>query len=194
MTAGPTFFVRHDPRWHEMPMAGDVDAWADQASRAAWDVSGREPSEAALRTFGEHLASLCEWTRTIGIPLAFVFTPEPWAGPTTVVMLLVETLPGDGTRDELATLFAVPEAALAEPQEVDDLDTDAGPAVRVRQRRVTVDDEGRRVVTEHLQYAWPDRAQGVAMVAVTSFGDLVAAGRWAGAIDDLARGMTFADD
>jgi hypothetical protein len=35
--------------------------------------------------------------------------------------------------------------------------------------------------------------QGLVLVFSTSFPDLVEAGRWAGAVDDLARGMSFGD-
>jgi hypothetical protein len=196
MTDGPTFSVRHDPRWHELPMDGDPQAWGDQAARAAWTVSGREPSAAQLQSFGAGLASLCDYVRTVEPALAFVFTPEPWAGPTTLVLVTAAPLPSgnDGaSRVAVLALLAVPDDRLAEPQDVDELDTAAGPALRVRQRRVQTDDTGRRAVTEHLLYAWPDPGQGMVLVASTSFPDLVEAGRWAGAVDDLARGMSFGD-
>jgi hypothetical protein len=197
VTDGPTFFFRHDPRWHEMPREGDARAWADQAVRAAWDVAAREPSQAQLLSFGGNLAALVDWVRTLELALAFVFLPEPWTGPTAAFLLTAIPLPtSDGDdglagRDALLALVAVPDEQLAEPQDVDELATAAGPALRVRQRRVQADDEGRRVVTEHFLYAWPDPEQGLALVASTSFADLVEAARWAGAVDELARGMTF---
>jgi hypothetical protein len=193
MTDGPTFMVRHDPRWHELPLEGDPQGWADAAARTAWDVSGRQPSEAQLRSFGGGLASLCELVRTAEPALAFVFTPEPWAGPTTVVVLTAAPMPSSGSRADVLALLELPGEELAEPQDVDELDTDAGPAVRVRKRVVQVDGTGRRAVLEQLLYAWPDPVQGLVLVFSTSFPDLVEAGRWAGAVDDLARGMSFGD-
>lgn len=193
VAGGPSFFVQHDPRWHELPLTGDVQAWADQAARGAWDRSGREPSQAQLSSFGAALASLCDYVRTVEPALAFVFCPEPWAGPTTVAMVTAAALaPGD-ERESVLALLAVPDERLAEPQQVDDLETAAGGALRVRQRRVQEDEQGRRAVTEHLFYAWADPEQGLVLVATTSFPDLVEAGRWAGAVDDLARGMTYGD-
>jgi hypothetical protein len=195
VTGGPTFSFRHDPRWHEVPLAGDEQAWGHQTVRAAWEVAAREPSQAQLDSFGGNLASMCVWVRTFEPALAFVFIPEPWSGPTALVLVNVAPLPsGDGdSRAAVLALLAVPDESLAEPQDIDDLDTAAGPAVRVRQRRVSADDEGRRVVNEFLLYAWPDPEQGLAIVASTNFPDLVEGGRWAGSVDDLARGMTFGD-
>jgi hypothetical protein len=198
MTDGPTFSFRHDPRWHEVPLAGDEQAWGHQAVRTAYDVAAREPSQAQLDSFGGNLAAMCGWVRTLAPALAFVFIPEPWSGPTALVLVEISPLPGSdtadgGSRAAALALLAVPDETLAEPPDVDDLDTGAGPAVRVRQRRLSTDGEGRRVVNEFLLYAWPDPERGLAIVASTNFPDLVEAGRWAGSVDDLARGMTFGD-
>jgi hypothetical protein len=196
MTDGPTFFMRHDPRWHEMPLDGDVQSWADAAARRAWDVSGREVGHAKLESFASGLASLCGSARAAEPALALVFTPEPWAGVTTVFLLTAAPFStGDsGTgRDEVLALLSFPDERLAEPADVDDLETAAGPALRVRKRLVRTDPAGLSAVVEQLNYAWPDPKQGLVLIGTTSFADPVEMGRWTAAVDDLARGMSFAD-
>jgi len=196
MTDGPAFFIRHDPRWHELPLDGDVQPWADAAARRAWEFSGREVGQAKLTSFAAALASVCELARSTLPALAFVFTPEPWSGATALFLLTAAPFPsGDAvdSRDEVLALLSVPDDRLAEPQEVDELETAAGPALRVRKRLVHTDNAGLSSVVDQLNYAWPDPVQGLVLIASTSFSDPLEMGRWTEAVDDLARGMSFAD-
>jgi hypothetical protein len=196
MTDGPTFFMRHDPRWHEIPLSGDVQPWADAAARRAWDFSGRAVGQAKLASFATALASLCELARGVLPALAFVFTPEPWSGATALFLLTAAPFPsGDAadSRADVLALLSLPDERLAEPQDVDELQTAAGPALRVRKRLVHTDEAGLSAVIDELNYAWPDPVQGLVLIATTSFADPLEMGRWTGAVDDLARGMSFAD-
>jgi hypothetical protein len=194
MADGPTFFIKHDPRWHEIPLAGDVQPWADAAARRAWTLGGRDVGPAKLASFTAALASICELARSMLPALAFVFTPEPWAGATALFLLTAAPFPaGDAAERsaEVLALLSFPEERLAEPQDVSELETAAGPAVRVRKRLVQHDGAGQSSVVDQLNYAWPDPEQGLVLVATIGFADPLEMGRWAGAVDDLARGMSF---
>jgi hypothetical protein len=198
MTDGPTFFMRHDPRWHEIPLDGDVQPWADAAARRAWDLSGREVGRAKLASFASSLASVCELARSALPALALVFTPEPWNGATAIFLLTAAPFPtasGDtgDSRAAVLALLSLPDERLAEPQDVDQLETAAGPAMRVRKRLVHTGEAGVSAVIEQLNYAWPDPVQELVLIATTSFADPLEMGRWAAAVDDLARGMSFAE-
>jgi hypothetical protein len=196
MTDGPTFFMRHDPRWHEIPLDGDPQSWAESAARRAWDISGRAVGQAKLASFAAALASLCGLARAAQPALALVFTPEPWSGATALFLLTAAPFPsGDApdSRADVLALLSIPDERLAQPDDVDDLETAAGPALRVRKSLVRTDPAGLPAVVEQLNYAWPDPAQGLILIGTTSFADPVEMGRWTGAVDDLARGMSFAD-
>ena len=128
--------------------------------------------------------------------LALVFTPEPWSGATALFLITAAPLPtGDaaGSSAEVLALLSVPDERLAEPQDVDELETAAGPALRIRKRLVQDGEAGLSSVVDQLNYAWPDPVQGLVLIATTSFSDPLEMGRWTGEIDDLARGMSFAE-
>ena len=192
-----------DGRWVPLLLDpdADVDAWAAATAAQVLEVRTGLPADAGAgdppadevdrvasllaglsrRTTAGALA--VEGTLTAG---AWAFAPEGVFTPLAVATLRAHLLPA-GADDEAAVAVVVDgDAPRHGDVEVEPLDTPSGHALRVTSRPVSPSGEASRV-DEQQAVLWPWPQDEVLLVLSTWWTDLVQAGRWSGALDDLAR-------
>lgn len=192
--ATPPIVVDHDDRWVEIDLRGDLKAWARQTAdgimdraRAAGQAGGLDQRQLVGMLAGAGALA----RRAQDAALALLLYPTLADGMIALARFCLVDLAGREGEAAWSDLVSwlTPGGALAEP-EITELDSAAGPCRRVR-RRYAAGEGSERPVGEHLGYAWAFPDYGAGVVLVTSFTDLVAAGRWRPALDALARGVAL---
>ncbi|HEV3381421.1 MAG TPA: hypothetical protein VG142_10625 [Trebonia sp.] len=180
----PPLAVGYDSRWVHVPLTGDLDEWAKQATAnyAATHGGNKRQIRALLAGAGEIAR------RAKDAVLALVLIPVAADG----VRALVRFCPVDMSAvreddDSWSALIGdlTPDSPWEEDAEVTEITTKAGPCRRIVRR--TVEGEGNtRAITENVAYAWlfPEYAAGICMT--TAFVSLSEAVRWRSALDELA--------
>jgi hypothetical protein len=94
--------------------------------------------------------------------------------------------------DALGEELCVPEQVLERPRQRSVIETAAGPAVRLVQRYREPLSAGVDGIREHVAYGWlvTDHVCPAVVIASTTFIDVVAAGSWITALDELACSAT----
>lgn len=189
--------VGADARWVPLLLdsAQDVDAWAEQTARKAFalrDVAQPEVDElghvsALLAGLARRTAALGEQTGDVPVLTAgaWVLAPDEHFHPLTVATLRVQPLDHDAVTDDVVAAV-VQGAERHGPVEVEELATPSGPALRVTWRPVSRD-SGEAEVDEQQAVLWPWPEHGLLLVLSSWWTDLVAAGRYSDALDDLAQ-------
>jgi len=188
----PPLAVGYDSRWVHVPLSGDIGEWAQQATADYLAKNGGHKKQ--VKSLLEGAGEIAR--RATDAAMALILMPVAAEG----IRALVRFCPVDMSEVDLSTvdMSAVGEDVWSamigditpanqweESPEVTDMATKAGPCRRVVRR--VVEGEGNTLaITEHIVYAWvfPQYAAGVFMV--TSFLNLAEAGRWRGALDELA--------
>lgn len=179
--------VGGDGRWAPLALAGDVDAESAATAAELLRIRGEEDPDperldqvtALLAGLARHMAQSDDEEFPLVVALALV--PEQDPVPLGVATLRM-TDAVDSLDDAVDELVAPPEERYDDPV-VDRLETPLGPAIRIAQR--LVDDQS--AVNEWVGYAWYLADAERLLVLSATFADLVEAGRWTEAFDDLAR-------
>jgi len=180
----PPLAVRYDGRWVQVPLSGDLDQWAEQAT--ADYAAAHGGSQQQIRTL---LAGAGEVARAAGDSvLALILLPVADAGIRALARFCPIDMSAVGADDDgWSALLGVhtPDEPWEEAAEVTEIMTKAGPCRRVISRYV----EGEwntRAIGENVAYGWvfPQYAAGFLML--TSFTSLSEARRWRSALDELA--------
>lgn len=194
-----------DGRWVPLLLdpEADVDAWAIATAAQVLDLRAGLPADAGAGA-GEPAADECDRVASLLAGLsrrvtagaleaegtltaaAWALAPEAVFTPLAVATLRAQVLP-PGADDEVAVAVVV---GLDAPRhgdvEVEPLDTPSGPALRVTSRPVSPSGDASRVDEQQaVLWPWPD--DELLLVLSTWWTDLVQAGRWSSALDDLAR-------
>lgn len=190
-----------DGRWVPLLLdpEPDVDAWAAATAAQVLDLRVGLPADA-----GEPHADECDRVASLLAGLsrramagalvaegtltaaAWALAPEAVFTPLAVATLRAQVLPA-GADDEVAVAAVVgPDAPRHGHVEVEPLDTPSGPALRVTSRPVSPSGDASRV-DEQQAVLWRRPEDELLLVLSTWWTDLVQAGRWSSALDDLAR-------
>jgi hypothetical protein len=188
----PSLAVGYDSSWVHVPLSGDIGEWAQRATADYLaQRGGRKKQVKALLEGAGEIAR-----RATDAAMVLILMPVAAEGIRALVrfcsvdMSEVDLSAADMSavdEDVWTAMFGdiTPDHQWEEPPEVTDMATKAGPCRRVV-RRVVEGAGGNLDITEHIVYAWvfPKYAAGLFMV--TSFMNLAEAGRWRGALDELA--------
>jgi hypothetical protein len=156
-----------DGRWVRLPVEGDPAAWAREATvRLQGSRTASTDPWIASEVLAGQLAVLAEGSVASRPESAWVLVPTAGApGPVVEVVVAQGEL-----EDVVAELTLHPDLLVGGPER-DELDTGAGPAVRLRQRWRDSKDH----VLDTTAFAWPDADAGLVVVALCTTGDLVQA-------------------
>jgi hypothetical protein len=180
----PPLAVGYDGRWVHVPLSGDLDEWAQQATADYAAVHGGDKQQ--IRTL---LAGAGEVVRTAGDSvMALILLPVAAEGIRALARFCPIDMSAVGAGDDSWSALlgdVTPDRPWEEPAEVTEMMTKAGPCRRVISRYV--EGEGNtRGIGENFAYGWvfPQYAAGFLML--TSFTSLSEARRWRSALDELA--------
>ena len=191
LDALPPLVFDYDGHWLNVDLSLTPEAWATGAADLLLGAGGGRRGKRAQRGLAEHLnAVVAAAARRQDFTVLLLLCPGPEFLVKAAVRLVAVEIEGAddlGELGPLATAYQMvnPEGAeLAEPAEVSELTTPAGPAARGRLRLVL--DQPGRPVHEVLSYAWVLPGYRYGAMLTTAFADLVEAGRWRPLIDALA--------
>ncbi|MGH3245740.1 MAG: hypothetical protein ACRDOI_05925 [Trebonia sp.] len=180
----PPLAVGYDGRWVHVPLSGDLDEWAQQATAdyAAAHGGNRQEIRALLAGAGEI-------ARAAGDSVtALILLPVAAEGIRALARFCPTDMSAVGADDDSWSALLgdlTPDRPWEEPGEVTEMTTKAGPCRRVISRYV--EGEGNtRSIGENVTYGWvfPQYAAGLLML--TSFTSLSEGRRWRNALDELA--------
>jgi hypothetical protein len=180
----PPFVVNYDARWIDVDLRGDLGDWARRVTK---DIYSRVPGHHGARE-KKRFASLLESAGEVArrpqdASIALLLFPSMRDGIKASVRFCPVDLAGQDAEDAWTwVLDTLPDD---EPPEITEISTGAGPCRRIRQRYVT--GEGpERPLGERLGYVWILPRWDAVVIMTTAFTDLLEAGRWLSALDDLA--------
>lgn len=203
-----------DGRWVPLPLAAhgapdrDGDLPARMAELATQALALRRPGVTFAEAETEVLevaAMLTDVTRRVrdlaDVVAGFespVLTALAWAlGPADrftiqgIATLRVRDLPPPGTDDDAIKVVMDRDAEMFGEPAVEPLDTPSGRAFVLRDRPISTSSDGTREVHEQRVVVWPKPEHGVVVSLSISFVDLIEAGRYGPALDDLAQLLTM---
>jgi hypothetical protein len=203
----PPLGVSYDRHWVHVPLHGDLGEWAREATRDY--VASHGGDQEKVRTLLTGAGAIAR--RAAGSALALLLFPVADEGVRAIVRFCPvdisgTDMPGTDASGTSGTSGAgepgeaawssvlgdlAPDRPWEEPAEITELATKAGPCRRVIFRPVTGEGDVREV-TEHVAYAWLLPQYGAGIVMATAFRSLAEAGRWRGALDDLAASAELA--
>jgi hypothetical protein len=179
----PPLAVRYDRRWVQVPLSGDLDQWAEQATADYAAAHGGDKQQ-----IGALLAGAGEIARGAGDSvLALILLPVADAGIRALARFCPIDLSAVAADDGWSALLGdlAPDDPWEESAEVTELTTKAGPCRRVISRYV--EGEGNtRAIGENVAYGWVFPQYGAGFLLLTSFTSLSEARRWRSALDELA--------
>ncbi|MGN6330710.1 MAG: hypothetical protein ACTHOD_03550 [Motilibacteraceae bacterium] len=180
-----------------IPREGDLAIWAlDLAAQALTDRADQpdnasrtaERDSQPREMLASHLLILAHQVRRSAPDLAFALLPLEEAGSALVVEVLAFELPEGTTDAEVLAPLLIPADEFPDEPEISTVPSDAGPAMKVRQRWAFFDPD--RKVAETTTYLWQLPEQHALVVAQANIVDLDVAARSQAALDELARGFT----
>jgi len=182
----------HHTHWVEVDLNAKPETWARATVRDRWAAQRLDGDPARIEAITASIARIVASLDAPTLKAALLLHPIPGEPVITVVGLrTVDAAPGL-TLDALGDQLCVPEDMLETPRDRSLLETPAGAAVRLVQRYREPLAPGVEEIREHLAYGWlvADHAKGTVLTMSTVFVDLVAAGTWTAAVDELAKSLT----
>jgi hypothetical protein len=180
----PPLAVGYDGRWVHVPLSGDLDEWAQQATAEYAAAHGGDKQQIRML-----LAGAGEVARAAGDSvMALILLPVAAEGIRALARFCPIDMSAVGAGDDSWSVLlgdVTPDRPWEEPAEVTEIMTKAGPCRRVVNRYVEGEGNTRRI-GENFAYGWvfPQYAAGFLML--TSFTSLSEARRWRSALDELA--------
>ncbi|MGH3886010.1 MAG: hypothetical protein ACRDSZ_05450 [Pseudonocardiaceae bacterium] len=186
--------LRLDPdgHWVQVDLAAQPGVWAADTVSRRWTEQRLEPDPDRAEVITASVARIVGTLDTADLDVALLLYPAADQPVVTVVGLRTFPAPLGLTLDVLAEELCVPEEMLERPRQRSIVETPAGTAVRLVQRYGEPLTPDTAEIRDHVAYGWlvADRDQITVVIASTTFVDLVAAGTWITAIDELARSVT----
>lgn len=184
---------RFDPgsRWVQVDLAAQPQAWAADTVSRRWAAQRLDPNPHRAKVITASVARIVGTLDTAALDAALLLYPAADQPVVTVVGLRTFPAPPKLTLDALGDELCVPEEMLERPRQRSIVETPAGPAVRLVQRYGEPLSPDVAEIRDHIAYGWlvADRAQSTVAIASTVFVDLVAAGTWITAVDEVARSV-----
>jgi len=185
--------LRLDPdgHWVQVDLAAQPGAWAADTVNRRWTEQRLEPDPHRAEVITASVA------RIVGAldDLDAAFLLYPAADKPVVTVVGLRTFPASPglTLDALGEELCVPEDMLERPRQRSVIETPAGTAVRLVQRYGEPLSPDAAEIRDHVAYGWlvsGNDHEKVVVTVSTVFVDLVAAGKWITAVDELARCLT----
>lgn len=190
----PVLVVDYDDPWLNVDLEADPKVWAAAQAELLLAATPGRSKGAAVSQLADLLASAVGLaTRVPDSVGLYLLCPSHDLRVRAIVKLVAVELDDEAMALGIETaraLVAPADLRLAEPADVRDIETPAGPAARGRLR--IVDESPERLVTELLNYAWVFPGYRFAGLLGTAFTDLLEGGRWRPAVDALVAGFALA--
>lgn len=186
--------LRLDPdgHWVQVDLAAQPGVWAADIVSRRWTAQRLEPDPDRVGLITASVTRIVGALDTADLDAALLLYPAADQPVVTVVGLRSFPAPPGLTLEALGEELSVPEEMLERPRQRSVIGTSAGSAVRLVQRYGEPLAPDAAEIRDHIAYGWlvADRDQTRVVIASTAFVDLVAAGTWITAIDELARSVT----
>ncbi len=183
-----------DSPWVQVDLGAPSAEWATDTVSRRWAAQRLDPHPQRAEVITASIARIVEALSAADLDVALLLYPAANEPVVTVVGLRALPAPPGCTLDALGEQLCVPEEMLERPRQRSIIETPSGPAVRMVQRyREPLSPEVAEI-REHILYGWLPTgdarngdARNTVVLASTAFLDLVAAGNWAIAVDEMAR-------
>ncbi len=182
-----------DSHWVQVDLAEQPREWAADTVNRRWAAQRLDPDPHRTETITASLTRIVGALEAADLHAALLLYPAADQPVVTVVGLRSFPAPPGLTLEALGEELNVPEDVLERPRQRSVIGTPAGSAVRVVQRYgEPLAPDGVVEIRDHVAYGWlvADRDQTKVVIASTAFVDLVAAGTWITAVDELAQSLT----
>ena len=179
-------------QWVQVNLAAQPGAWAADTVSQRWAAQRLEPDPHRAEVITASVARIVDALDKTALDAALLLYPAANKPVVTVVGLRTFPVPPGLTLDALGEELSVSEEMLERPRQRSVIETPAGTAVRLVQRYGEPLSPDAAEIRDHVAYGWlvADHDQTSVVVASTAFVDLVAAGTWITAVDELARSAT----
>lgn len=185
--------INYNGFWVEVGPDTDSLTWARTTVAERWADEDRPPDPQAAEAIAENMAGIIDTAFALDSPPSMLFLLYPMADIPVLAAVAVRTAPCGGkvSLDRLAEDLRLPDSMLEQPIDQSIVATPAGPAMRLVQRFRASGEPGIEQVQEFIAYAWiiDDGEDTYCVTVSTSFTDLVNAGEWLPAVDELARSL-----
>lgn len=182
-----------DSQWVQVDLAAQPREWAAETVSRRWAEQRLEPDLHRAEVMTASVARIVGALDQDALDAALLLYPAADKPVVTVVGLRTFPAPPGLTLDALGEELCVPEEMLERPRQRSVVETPAGTAVRLAQRYGEPLSPDAAEIRDHVAYSWlvsgSDHENAVVTVS-TLFVDLVAAGKWITAVDELARSLT----
>jgi hypothetical protein len=181
----PPLVISCDDRWVRVPLNGDLDEWARKATADYAAAHGGDKRQ--IGTLLEGAGKIAR--KAEDAAAALILIPVADEGIRALVRFCPVDMSGVGQDDDgWSALIGdlTPDSPWDEPAEIIEMATKAGPCRRITRKWYLEAEGSLRPVGEHVAYGWLFPQYGAGIFMMTSFTDLAEAGRWRGALDELA--------
>jgi len=182
-----------DGQWVQANLAAQPQAWAAETVSRRWTEQRLDPEPHRSEVITASVTRIVSALGVAELDAALLLYPAADQPVVTVVGLRTVPAPPGLTLKGLGEELCVPEEMLERPRQRSVIETPAGTAVRLVQRYREPLCPGVEEIREHVAYgclvAGSDH-ENVVVTVSTVFVDLVAAGTWITAVDELARCLT----
>ena len=181
----------YDDQWVQVDLDADPEPWARALVGLRWAEEDLDPDPVRADAIVAGIAHILGGLENLNAGMAFLLYPAANDPVVTVVGVhAFDREPGE-TLDEVAQDLRFPDEMLEAPVEQSAVETASGPALRLIQRYREPLSPGVEQVREHVIYAWLLPDDDSVVTVSTTFVDLVAAGIWRDALDELALSLTL---
>lgn len=183
----------HDANWVEVDLLAEPRAWAAATVASRWATQQAGADRDRIQAGTSSIARIVGSLDATALDAALLLYPVADEPVVIVVGLRSFAAAPELTLERLGDELCVPEQLLETPRDRSVVETPAGPAVRLVQRYHEPFSTGVVEVRDHVSYGWLVSGSGAETIVVTVstvFVDLVAAGSWIIAVDELARSLT----
>lgn len=186
--------LRLDPgsHWVQVDLAAQPWEWAADTVSRRWAEQRLDSDPHRTEVITASVARIVDTLDAADLDAALLLYPTADQPVVTVVGLRTFPAPPGLTLEALGEELSVPEEMLERPRQRSVIGTPAGSAVRLVQRYGDPLAPEAVEIRDQVAYGWlvADRDQARVVVASTAFVDLVAAGKWITAVDELAQCLT----
>ena len=177
-----------DSQWIQVDLAAPPEEWAAETVSRRWADQRLDPDPHSAEAITASITRIVDAVDKTDLDAALLLYPAADKPVVTLIALRTFPAPPGLTLGALDEELCVPEEMLERPRQRSLVETPAGTAVRLVQRYGEPLSSDTAEIRDHVAYGW--LVDGCAVIASTTFLDLVAAGSWITTVDELARSTT----